>query len=169
MILHGVFLSIANTGTLITGKSGSGKSTLALSLLRLGHRLIADDAPYFFEKNNKIFGKSPSQLQDYLYVSDLGIINVKKLFGKKSLVTTKQLEIIINLKDTPQKSPHKNFAMKAKKRRIFNHHIYQYSLNKNSPHLTFLTESVVNIFNLQKKGYFSHTEFLKFNKVYYER
>lgn len=94
---HGVFMEVAGSGVLITGHSGIGKSELALELLSRGHRLIADDAPYFIQGRQGIEGYCPENIRDLLEVRGLGIINVRDLFGANALKYRKNLRLVIEL------------------------------------------------------------------------
>lgn len=94
---HGVFMEVAGSGVLITGASGIGKSELALELLSRGHRLIADDAPYFIRGHQGIEGHCPERIRDLLEVRGLGIINVRSLFGDDALKPHKNLRLLIEL------------------------------------------------------------------------
>ena len=98
-IIHGVFMEVMGIGVLLTGPSGIGKSELALELISRGHRLIADDAPEFRRSApDTIRGRSPALLKDFLEVRGLGILNVRAMFGDNSIVETKRLRLVVNLK-----------------------------------------------------------------------
>ncbi len=92
---HGVFLGLFNKGILLVGPSGCGKSECALALLDRGHQLICDDAPIFIKKESIIVGRSPESLQNLLEVRGLGIVDVPSLFGPKSVLPDKSLDLII--------------------------------------------------------------------------
>ena len=101
---HGVFIKVFELGILLKGKSGMGKSSLALELIERQHPLIADDAPLFYQYpgSHSISGISPPLLLDFLQVADLGVLNVKKLFGPSATTITNALHLIIDLVDKEQ-------------------------------------------------------------------
>ena len=95
---HGVFMEVMGLGVLLSGSSGIGKSELALELLSRGHRLIADDAPEFFQASpDTLHGRCPKLLSNFIEVRGLGILNVSAMFGDNAIVTEKQLSLIVNL------------------------------------------------------------------------
>ena len=97
-IIHGVFMEVLGLGVLLTGPSGVGKSELALELLTRGHRLIADDAPEFFQATpDTVHGRCPSLLADFIEVRGLGILNVRAMFGDNAILKEKRLSLIIQL------------------------------------------------------------------------
>ncbi len=96
--LHGVFIEVQGFGVLIQGSPAIGKSELALELITRGHRLIADDIVDFYRISpERIEGRCPSLLQDFLEVRGLGILNIRALFGDNSVKPTKPLDLIIQL------------------------------------------------------------------------
>lgn len=106
--VHGVFMQILSVGVLITGKSGVGKSELALELISRGHRLVADDAPDFIvTAPEEVSGSCPREIQDFLEVRGLGILNIRAMYGDNAIRHRKKVDLMINLVD-PHKSglPH---------------------------------------------------------------
>jgi HPr kinase/phosphorylase len=96
--LHGVFIEVQGFGVLIQGSPAIGKSELALELITRGHRLIADDIVDFYRISpERIEGRCPALLQDFLEVRGLGILNIRALFGDNSVKPTKPLDLIIRL------------------------------------------------------------------------
>ena len=96
--LHGVFMEVQGFGVLITGLPAIGKSELALELISRGHRLIADDIVDFYRISpERIEGRCPALLQDFLEVRGLGILNIRALFGDNAVKPTKPLDLIIQL------------------------------------------------------------------------
>jgi HPr kinase/phosphorylase len=85
-------------GVMIKGSAAIGKSELALELITRGHRLIADDIADFYRISpERIEGRCPALLQDFLEVRGLGILNIRALFGDNSVKPTKPLDLIIQL------------------------------------------------------------------------
>ena len=104
--LHGVFMEVQGFGALIKGDAAIGKSELALELISRGHRLIADDIVDFYRISpERIEGRCPALLQDFLEVRGLGILNIRALFGDNSVKPTKPLDLIIHLELADKQAP----------------------------------------------------------------
>lgn len=104
--LHGVFMEVQGFGALIKGDAAIGKSELALELISRGHRLVADDIVDFFRISpERVEGRCPPILQDFLEVRGLGILNIRALFGDNSVKPTKPLDLIIKLEMADKLSP----------------------------------------------------------------
>jgi HPr kinase/phosphorylase len=104
--MHGVFMEVQGFGVLIKGDAAIGKSELALELISRGHRLVADDVIDFFRISpERIEGRCPALLQDFLEVRGLGILNIRALFGDNSVKPTKPLDLIIQLAMADKQAP----------------------------------------------------------------
>lgn len=96
--LHGVFMEVQGFGVLVKGNAAIGKSELALELISRGHRLIADDIVDFYRISpERVEGRCPALLQDFLEVRGLGVLNIRALFGDNAVKPTKPLDLIIQL------------------------------------------------------------------------
>lgn len=105
--MHGVFMEVQGFGVLIKGDAAIGKSELALELISRGHRLIADDIVDFFRISpERVEGRCPALLQDFLEVRGLGILNIRALFGDNSVKPTKPLDLIVHLAMADKQAPH---------------------------------------------------------------
>lgn len=104
--MHGVFMEVQGFGAFIKGEAAIGKSELALELISRGHRLIADDIVDFFRISpERVEGRCPALLQDFLEVRGLGILNIRALFGDNSVKPTKPLDLIIQLEMADKQAP----------------------------------------------------------------
>lgn len=113
--MHGVFLEVQGFGVLVRGGPGIGKSELALDLISRGHRLIADDIVDFFRVSpERIEGRCPPLLQDFLEVRGLGILNIRALFGDNAVKPTKPLDLIIDLQMADLLKPQELDRLNAK-------------------------------------------------------
>ncbi|MBR5675291.1 MAG: HPr kinase/phosphorylase [Neisseriaceae bacterium] len=161
---HGVFLDVFEVGVLILGQSGLGKSELALELLTRGHRLVADDAVDLFRTApEKIEGRCPQVLRDFLEVRGVGILNIRKMFGETAVRLKKSLQLIINL------IPADDHYMKTVDRlntlieydEILNVKIRKITIPVAvGRNLAVLVEAAVQNFILQQRGIDSTQEFL---------
>jgi HPr kinase/phosphorylase len=112
---HGVFIEVQGFGVLIKGNPAIGKSELALELISRGHRLIADDIVDFYRVSpERIEGRCPELLQDFLEVRGLGILNIRALFGDNAVKPTKPLDLIIQLELADAQSPEQLDRLNAK-------------------------------------------------------
>jgi len=84
-------------GCWLIGPSGIGKSESALELVTRGHRLIADDMVIVHRAresfaHGKRIGPRPVPHGD----PGVGIVDVKELFGVASILSSKEIELVVN-------------------------------------------------------------------------
>lgn len=100
MVVHGSFVDVYGVGILFVGKSGIGKSEIALDLIERGHRLVADDVVMLTKKRDQILmGTGTSLVQHFMEIRGLGIIDIRQMFGIRSIRFQKRLEIIVELEE----------------------------------------------------------------------
>lgn len=154
--LHGTFINVFSTGTLMMGPAGIGKSLIALDLIDRGHQLIADDIVECEQENQKLIGKCPLVLQDFLETRCLGILNIRKLYHDKAITKQKSIDLIIELTKHPTIEFNRN-----------SNPFYQKDLSGffipaltlcalHSQNIGLQIETAVKNFNLQTQGYFAH-------------
>ncbi len=112
---HGVFMEVQGFGVLIKGDAAIGKSELALELITRGHRLVADDMADFFRVSpERLEGRCPPLLQDFIEVRGLGVLNVRALFGDNAIKPTKPLDLIVQLEMAEKLAPYLLDRLKIK-------------------------------------------------------
>ncbi|MDQ1266430.1 MAG: HPr kinase/phosphorylase [Bacteroidota bacterium] len=99
-VVHGSFVDVHGVGILFVGRSGIGKSEIALDLVERGHRLVADDIVMLTKKRETILmGTGTSLVQHFMEIRGLGIIDIRQMFGIRSIRFQKRLEIIVLLEE----------------------------------------------------------------------
>ncbi len=156
-VVHGVFIEVMGVGVLITGEAGVGKSELALELISRGHRLVADDSPEFYLTAPGILeGCCPPELQDFMEVRGLGIVNVRELFGDGSVKRDRNLGLIVRLLvlDEAGLSPEERLEGIRRMRKILEVPVPEYTLPvAPGRNLSVLVECTVRNHLLLNKGY----------------
>jgi HPr kinase/phosphorylase len=96
--IHATLMDVYGVGMLYTGRSGIGKSECALDLVERGHRLVADDMVNIIKKApDVIVGQADERLGHHMEIRGLGIINIEKLFGIRSIRMQKRIEVEVRL------------------------------------------------------------------------
>ena len=152
--IHGVFVEIKGKGILIIGKSGIGKSELALDLIDRGNKLIADDSVAFYKQDkNTLTGQAPSLLKNMMEVRDLGILDIKKLFGDRSVIKKEKLFLVIELKSFQKKIVYSRLTMNINTYKLFDITVPKIELPVNQArHISLLVETAVKNYILLNKG-----------------
>lgn len=97
-MIHGSLVDVYGVGLLYTGRSGIGKSECALDLVERGHRLVADDVVKITKKAPDIIvGQAVEKLGHHMEVRGIGIIDIEKLFGIRSIRLQKRIEVEVRL------------------------------------------------------------------------
>ena len=100
VIIHGSFVDVYGIGLLFSGKSGIGKSEIVLDLIERGHRLVADDVVVITKKGEGVLmGSGTSLTKHIMEIRGLGIIDVRSIFGIRSVRYQKRVEVIVELED----------------------------------------------------------------------
>lgn len=102
---HGVLMKIGDDGVLIIGAAGIGKSSFALDLLTQDSILVADDCITFNKASSgRVIGRSPALLKNHLHHREIGLIDVRTVFGSSHVAVSVPLTVVVLLTDTPQQS-----------------------------------------------------------------
>ena len=104
IVISAGLLKIFGVGTLIIGDSGIGKSESSLELIARGHKFVSDDVVEIFEdKHGQLQGRSPQLTRNFMEIRGLGIINIKEIFGPRSLQEKAPINLVIRLKKWSKK------------------------------------------------------------------
>ena len=96
----GSMVDILGVGVIIRGESGIGKSECVLNLIERGYSLVADDiVNVTLVGGNYLVGKSPAVTQNFMEVRGIGIIDVKAMFGVRSVCNEKTVDLVVSLKE----------------------------------------------------------------------
>ncbi|MFB0565047.1 MAG: HPr(Ser) kinase/phosphatase [Candidatus Aminicenantaceae bacterium] len=91
-------LQISGLGVLIIGDSGIGKSECALELISRGHRFVSDDVVHIKKTaGGKLIGMAPSLSRNFMEIRGLGVINIREIFGPKSMLRQTKIDLVIKL------------------------------------------------------------------------
>lgn len=92
-------LKIFGLGTLIIGDSGIGKSESALELISRGHQFVADDVVLIRETpGDDLVGTAPALSRNFMEIRGLGIINIRAIFGPRSIARESKVDLVVKLK-----------------------------------------------------------------------
>ncbi len=96
--IHGVCVNVSGIGIILRGKSGVGKSETAHSLIRKGHRLVADDVVVLKKINPEtILGTHDGKTREFLALRSVGLINVSRLYGRSAFQDETRIVLDIEL------------------------------------------------------------------------
>ncbi|MDR0516151.1 MAG: HPr(Ser) kinase/phosphatase [Fibromonadaceae bacterium] len=97
ILVHGSMIDVFGVGALFVGDSGIGKSECVLDLIERGHCLVADDAIDLSRVGNFIFGSGKKGFNHYIEIRGMGIVDIREMFGVRSVRMEKRLDIILEL------------------------------------------------------------------------
>ncbi|RJX41221.1 HPr kinase/phosphorylase [Paenibacillus pinisoli] len=96
--VHGVCLNVSGIGILLRGKSGVGKSETAHTLIRRGHRLVADDIVVLKKLSSQtLLGSHNEKSKEFLALRSVGLVNVVRLYGRKAFQDETRITLDIEL------------------------------------------------------------------------
>lgn len=96
--VHGVMVEVFGMGVLIQGKSGVGKSECGLELVERGHLLIADDIVMVRRvSRGRLFAEPSPNLGSHMEIRGIGIIDIERLFGVRSVRSESEISLIVQL------------------------------------------------------------------------
>ncbi|MCF7811721.1 HPr(Ser) kinase/phosphatase [bacterium] len=110
--IHGTLVDVYGTGLLFIGRAGIGKSEIALDLVERGHRLVADDIVTLTKKlSGMLVGTGPKMLNHLIEIRGVGILNVREMFGVRSVRMQKRIETVVELQDWDDKEDYERLGL----------------------------------------------------------
>ncbi|KWX89304.1 serine kinase [Paenibacillus riograndensis] len=96
--IHGVCVNVSGIGILLRGKSGIGKSETAHTLIRRGHRFVADDIVVLKKLGpSTLLGTHNETTREFLAVRSIGRLNVVRQYGRKAFQDETRIVLDIEL------------------------------------------------------------------------
>jgi HPr kinase/phosphorylase len=98
--VHGSLVDVYGIGLLYTGRAAIGKSECALDLIERGHRFVVDDLVKIVQRGGMIIGsgaEKSERLRHHIEIRGVGLVDIYRLFGAKSVRVRKRIEVVIEL------------------------------------------------------------------------
>ena len=161
--IHGVCVNVSGIGILLRGKSGVGKSETAHTLIRRGHRLVADDLVVLKRINPEtILGTHNGKTKEFLALRSVGLINVSRLYGRSAFQDETRVVLDIELTQWLDQELHNKLELEPK---------FSTYLDVRIPHIEIqlqpgrdvagLVEAAANNWYLKQQGYSAAEDFMR--------
>jgi HPr kinase/phosphorylase len=163
MTIHGVCVNVSGIGILLRGKSGVGKSETAHTLVRRGHRLVADDVVVLKKLSQQtLLGTHDSKTREFLALRSIGLINVVRIYGRRAFQEETRIALDIELTAWEKDALNNELALEPK--------TIEY-MGVSIPHIEIqlqpgrdvagLIEAAANNWILMQQGYSAAEEFIR--------
>ena len=118
-VVHGSLVDVYGIGLLFTGRSAIGKSECALDLVERGHRLVSDDVVNVISRHGDfLIGTSSEILRHRIEIRGLGIIDVRSIFGIRSVRLQKRIEVEVRLQDWSEADDYERIGLEDRMTKI---------------------------------------------------
>jgi HPr kinase/phosphorylase len=161
LTLSGGLLQIFGIGVLILGDSGVGKSESALELISRGHLFISDDVVQIDkDAEGNLLGSAVPLSRNFMEIRGLGIINIAKIFGKKSIRPKSKIELVIMLKKWKKGKEYDRLGLKfPETQKILGVYVPKISIPvAPGRNICTLIEVSCKVFQLKEEGYLAAQE-----------
>lgn len=161
--IHGVCVNVSGIGVLLRGNSGVGKSETAHTLIRRGHRLVADDIVVLKKLSPEtILGTHNGNNKEFLALRSIGLINVSRLYGRSAFQEETRIVLDIELTKWQEHALNNELELEP---------TYTEYMGVRIPHIEIqlqpgrdvagLIEAAANNWYLRQQGYSAMEEFMK--------
>jgi HPr kinase/phosphorylase len=163
ILVHGVCVNVAGIGILLRGPSGIGKSETALTLIRRGHRLVADDAVVLKKINPQtLLGTHNGTTRELLALRSVGLMNVVRVYGRGAFQDETRIVLDIELTRWKENELYNELELEQK---------YSEYMGVRVPHIQVqlqpgrdvagLVEAAAHNWYLHMQGYSAAEEFMR--------
>lgn len=163
-MISGGLLQMFGLGVLIIGDSGVGKSESALELIARGHRFVSDDVVHVWKTaGGRIIGKAPKLSRFFMEIRGLGIINIKEIFGPRSICSQAPIDLVIRLKKWHRKQEYDRLGLRfPEDYTVLGERIPQLNIPvAPGRNIATLMEVACKVHLLKKRGYQASLEIVK--------
>jgi len=152
---HGVLVDVYGVGILLSGKSGVGKSEAALELIKRGHQLVADDVVDICRiADNRLIGTCPEKIRHLMEIRGIGVIDVRAMYGIGAVVTSKSIDLIIELETGDDNKPYDRIGLQDDEIEIMGVPVpHQVMPIKPGRNLAIIVEVAARNLSLKRAGY----------------
>src|SRR5699024_8643971 len=161
--VHGDCINVSGIGILLRGDSGVGKSETAHTLIRRGHRLVADDMIVLKKLSPQtLLGTHNETNREFLALRSIGLLNVVRIYGRKAFQD--ETRITLDIKLTKWKADDLNNELELEQK-------YSEYMGVPIPFIEIqlqpgrdvagLIEAAANNWYLQQQGYSAMGEFME--------
>jgi HPr kinase/phosphorylase len=161
--VHGVCVNVAGIGILLRGKSGVGKSETAHTLIRRGHRLVADDIVVLKKISPEtILGTHDGKTKEFLALRSIGLINVSRLYGRSAFQDETRIVLDIELTKWKDDALNNELELETKFTNYMDIQIPHIEIQlQPGRDVAGLVEAAANNWYLKQQGYSAIDEFMK--------
>lgn len=162
-VVHGVCVNVSGIGILLRGKSGVGKSETAHTLIRRGHRLVADDVVVLKKLSSQtLLGTHDSKTREFLALRSIGLINVVRIYGRRAFQEESRIALDIELTEWKKDALHNDLALEPDTIEYMGVHIPHIEIQlQPGRDVAGLIEAAANNWILLQQGYSAAEEFIR--------
>ena len=161
ILVHGVLLDVFGVGVLLRGPSGIGKSETAVEMIKMGHRLVADDVVEISRvAPNRLSGRAPELTRQMVEVRGIGIVDVRYMFGVGAVNVEKSIDLCVDLELWNENTRYDRTGTEMRHERILDVDVPTTRIPV-SPgrNLSVVVEIAARSFRLRRIGYNAADEF----------
>ncbi|CAG7652941.1 HPr(Ser) kinase/phosphatase [Paenibacillus allorhizosphaerae] len=161
--IHGVCVNVSGIGILLRGQSGVGKSETAHTLIRRGHRLVADDVVVLKKISPETILATHNEInKEFLALRSIGLVNVSRLYGRKAFQDETRIVLDIELSKWQENALNNELEMEQQYSSYLDVKIPKIEIQlQPGRDVAGLVEAAANNWYLQRQGYSAVEDFMK--------